>query len=106
MYNFYRWFPTGKIIFMAPTLPLVRQQVKACYEIMGIPVQDTALITGRIKAEHRTSIWKARRLFFCTSQTVQKDLENNRLDASNVVCVVLDEAHKATGKYPYCPTAP
>jgi ERCC4-related helicase len=87
---------------MAPTLPLVRQQVKACYEIMGIPVQDTALITGRIKAEQRTSIWKARRLFFCTPQTVQKDLENNRIDASNVVCVVLDEAHKATGKYPYC----
>lgn len=34
MYNFYRWFPTGKIIFLAPTKPLVSQQIGACYNIM------------------------------------------------------------------------
>lgn len=33
MYNFWRWFPRGKIIFMAPTKPLVTQQVESCYRV-------------------------------------------------------------------------
>lgn len=33
MYNFWRWFPRGKIIFMAPTKPLVAQQVHSCYRV-------------------------------------------------------------------------
>jgi len=101
LYNYYRWFPTGKVIFMAPTLPLVNQQVHACYEIMGIPASDTAILTGRVSAERRTIIWKERRVFFCTPQTVQKDLEGARCPAKQVVCVVLDEAHKTTGDYAY-----
>lgn len=102
LYNYYRWFPTGKILFLAPTLPLVDQQVQACYEIMGIPATDTALLTGKIPATQRAVVWNEKRVFFCTPQTVQKDLENNRCDASKVVCVVLDEAHKSTGDYAYC----
>ena len=102
LYNYYRWFPTGKVLFLAPTLPLVDQQVQACYEIMGIPASDTALLTGKVAAPQRTSIWQQKRVFFCTPQTVQKDLENDRCPASEVVCVVLDEAHKATGEYSYC----
>lgn len=46
MYNFYRWYPTGKIIFMAPTRPLVKQQIDACYNIMAIPKDTTAELTG------------------------------------------------------------
>ena len=102
LYNFYRWYPTGKVLFLAPTLPLVDQQVQACYEIMGIPASDTALLTGKVPAVQRTTIWKERRVFFCTPQTVQRDLEANRCDALQVVCVVLDEAHKSTGEYAYC----
>ena len=46
MYNFYRWYPQGKIVFMAPTRPLVSQQIQACYNITGTPVEDTAEMTG------------------------------------------------------------
>lgn len=47
MYNYYRWFPAGKIVFMAPTKPLVAQQIQACYGVMGIPQQHMAELTGR-----------------------------------------------------------
>ena len=47
MYNFYRWYPQGKVVFMAPTKPLVAQQIEACYNIMGIPQDHTAEMTGK-----------------------------------------------------------
>lgn len=46
MYNFYRWYPAGKIVFMAPTKPLVAQQIEACYKVMGIPQAHMAELTG------------------------------------------------------------
>ncbi|KAL0169385.1 hypothetical protein M9458_033981, partial [Cirrhinus mrigala] len=45
MYNYYRWFPAGKIVFMAPTKPLVAQQIQACYGVMGIPQEHMAELT-------------------------------------------------------------
>jgi Fanconi anemia group M protein len=99
MYNYYRWFPEGKIVFLAPTRPLVSQQLDACYKVMKIPERDTAEITGRQKT--REILWSNRRVFFCTPQTFQKDIEENRCDARKIVCICFDEAHKATGKYAY-----
>lgn len=49
MYNFYRWFPSGKVVFMAPTKPLVTQQIEACYRVMGIPQFHMAEMTGILK---------------------------------------------------------
>lgn len=46
MYNFYRWYPLGKIVFTAPTRPLVAQQIEACYNIIAIPPKDTIEMTG------------------------------------------------------------
>ena len=99
MYNFYRWFPTGKIVFLAPTRPLVRQQIEACYNIMGIPEVHTAEISGTVK--NRERLWRMRRVFFCTPQAFERDIENGLCDIGMVVCLVLDEAHKTTKKYAY-----
>ena len=47
MYNFYRWYPNSKIVFLAPTKPLVTQQIEACYNVMGIPQEHAAEMTGK-----------------------------------------------------------
>ncbi|KAL0486019.1 hypothetical protein AKO1_012294 [Acrasis kona] len=102
MYNYFRWYPTGKIIFVAPTCTLVAQQIHACYNIMGIPMKDTTLLTGKVAPEKRTSIWKRKRVFFCTPQVVNNDLIDGICPGGEVVLVIVDEAHKASGNYPYC----
>nr|XP_018669630.1 Fanconi anemia group M protein homolog isoform X2 [Ciona intestinalis] len=103
MYNFYRWFPQGKIIFIAPTKPLVAQQSKACYDIMGIPADDQAEMTGSsMQVKKRQDLWTNKRVFFLTPQLFNNDLASGTCPACDIKCVVFDEAHKAQGNYAYC----
>jgi len=108
MYNYRRWFKAngGKVVFCAPTRPLVTQQIKACYQIMGMPLSETAEISGKTPPVDRKELWMNRHVFFCTPQTLMKDLSSGNLDGSAIVCLVLDEAHKATGKYDYVSVIP
>ncbi|KAK4516388.1 sphinganine kinase lcb4 [Mucor velutinosus] len=101
MYNYWRWFPDSKILFLAHSRPLVDQQIEACFTICGIPQDQTAEMTGVSKADKRRDLWRAKRVFFATPQTVQNDLRSGICPAHLVACVVLDEAHKATGNYAY-----
>ncbi|XP_046337083.2 Fanconi anemia group M protein-like isoform X2 [Haliotis rufescens] len=102
MYNYYRWYPQCKIVFMAPTKPLVAQQIHACYNIMGIPPEDTAEMTGNMNPAERRRTWKEKRVFFLTPQVITNDLSRGTCPADTVKCLVIDEAHKALGNHAYC----
>nr|XP_046268211.1 Fanconi anemia group M protein isoform X2 [Scatophagus argus] len=102
MYNFYRWYPSGKIVFMAPTKPLVAQQIEACYKVMGIPQAHMAELTGSTAAKQRQEVWRTKRVFFLTPQVMVNDLSRETCPARQVKCVVIDEAHKALGNHAYC----
>ena len=49
----YRWFPSGKVIFVAPTKPLVAQQIEACHKTCGIPGSDAVELTGDVAKKKR-----------------------------------------------------
>eukprot|EP00057_Strongylocentrotus_purpuratus_P017531 XP_011672005.1 PREDICTED: LOW QUALITY PROTEIN: Fanconi anemia group M protein [Strongylocentrotus purpuratus] len=102
MYNFYRWYPRGKIVFMAPTKPLVFQQIEACFNIMGIPQEDMVEMTGNMHPPERKKSWQVQRVFFLTPQVMTNDLSRRACPATDVKCVIVDEAHKALGNHAYC----
>ncbi len=87
---------------MAPTRPLVTQQIKACHYICGIPQSDSVELTGMTSPALRALAWQTRRVVYCTPQTVENDLRKGRLDPRDVSLLVVDEAHRASGDYAYC----
>ncbi|EHK24843.1 uncharacterized protein TRIVIDRAFT_30360 [Trichoderma virens Gv29-8] len=101
MLNFYRWTKTAKIVFVAPTKPLVTQQIDACYNIAGIPRSETTLLTGDIAPALRSDEWEKRRVFFMTPQTLLNDLSHGYADPKSIGLMVIDEAHRAVGEYAY-----
>ncbi|KAH7281773.1 hypothetical protein KP509_36G062700 [Ceratopteris richardii] len=102
MYNFFRWFPAGKIVFTAPSRPLVLQQIEACHESVGIPQEYTIDMTGQMNPGQRSKVWQDKRVFFVTPQVFEKDIQSGSCPMKELVCLVVDEAHRAMGNYAYC----
>ncbi|KAF2203740.1 P-loop containing nucleoside triphosphate hydrolase protein [Delitschia confertaspora ATCC 74209] len=101
MLNWFRWTRGAQIVFVAPTKPLVAQQVEACFGIVGIPRSQTSMLTGTIPPGLRAEEWANKRVFFMTPQTMINDLKTGICDPKKIVLLVVDEAHKATGAYAY-----
>ncbi|KAL8677865.1 MAG: hypothetical protein Q9186_005751 [Xanthomendoza sp. 1 TL-2023] len=101
MLNWFRWTTESQIVFVAPTKPLVSQQVKACFEIAGIPRSNTTMLTGATMPGIRAEEWLNKRVFFMTPQTILNDLKTGICDPKRLVLLVVDEAHRATGSYAY-----
>ncbi|KAJ9068850.1 hypothetical protein DSO57_1024503 [Entomophthora muscae] len=101
MFNFYRWFPKMKVVFTAPTKPLVAQQIEACYNICGITQKDSVELTGAQSQASRVNSWATKRVFYLTPQVLENDLKSGLVNARDVACIVIDEAHRAQKAYSY-----
>ncbi|KAL8949113.1 MAG: hypothetical protein Q9222_004756 [Ikaeria aurantiellina] len=101
MLNWFRWTFDAQLVFVAPTKPLVAQQVKACFEIAGIPKSATTMLTGATPPGIRAEEWSSKRVFFMTPQTIVNDLKTGICDPKRLVLLIVDEAHRATGGYAY-----
>jgi ATP-dependent DNA helicase MPH1 len=89
------------ILFMAPTKPLVAQQIRACFDIIGFTRDDICDLTGSIVPAKRAPLYRSKRVVFASPQVIQNDLGTGLCPVERIVCVVIDEAHRATGDHAY-----
>ena len=100
--NYYLWFGNGKIFFLAPTKPLVKQQRMSIDNTKLIKKADVCELTGDIKKKDRKDQYHTHRIFFATPQTIKHDLiDNHFIDPKSIVLIIFDETHKCVGDYAY-----
>jgi Fanconi anemia group M protein len=89
----------GKILFMAPTKPLVEQHKKSFEKLSEIC--DMEIITGATKPESRAKLYKKAQVIFATPQTIENDAKSQILKFDSFILLVVDEAHRSVGNYAY-----
>lgn len=94
-------YPTSKIVFVAPTKPLVEQQLETFQKHITLDEAEFALFTGSVSPKKREELWASCRFIFSTPQTIENDVLANRYTLEEVSLLVIDEAHRATGDYAY-----
>ncbi len=94
-------FPEGKIVFCAPTKPLMDQHERTMKESLNINPESIVQVSGQIDPKKRKEIWDGGQVFVCTPQTIQNDIIQRRIKLEEIVFMCLDEAHKAVGDHSY-----
>lgn len=89
----------SKVIFTAPTKPLVEQHKQLFSEYLKT---EMFTATGKISPEEREKIYPATKIIFGTPQTLENDILTRKLNLENVSLMIFDEAHRASeGDYAY-----
>ncbi|MFX1502808.1 MAG: DEAD/DEAH box helicase [Promethearchaeota archaeon] len=92
----------SKVIFLAPTKPLVEQHYKSFSDLTELPVETLITLTGAINPEKRRSLWTDVKIAFMTPQVLQNDLISRLYSIEDVSLIIFDECHRAVGDYAYC----
>ncbi|MCK4327529.1 MAG: DEAD/DEAH box helicase [Candidatus Diapherotrites archaeon] len=91
--------PKKKILFLAPTKPLVAQHLKSFEDFTNILELD--MMTGETPAKKRRQKWDDARVLFATPQTIESCLFAGDVSLDDISLIVFDEAHRAVGDYAY-----
>ena len=94
-------FPDSKVLFLAPSRPLVDQQARYLKRVLDLEEELVVCLTGQDSPEDRQEIWKDARVVVMTPQALQNDLVQRSYDLKDVSLVVFDEAHRGVGNYAY-----
>ncbi len=90
----------GKILFLAPTKPLVEQHATFLARVLK-DESVVMMMTGETPPEKRAELWRKARIVTSTPQVIENDLLSRRIDLKDVSLVIFDEAHRAAGNYAY-----
>src|SRR2546425_1464498 len=94
----------GKILFLAPTKPLVEQHAASLRDLLV--VERIALFTGEVTSpEERELLWRENKVIVSTPQVIRNDLRAERFSLEDVSLIIFDEAHRAVGDYAYVDVA-
>ncbi len=91
----------SKIIVLAPTRPLINQHYEVFQKNLSIPEEHFEVLTGKTPPGKRTALFHENKILFYTPQTLRNDLVNKKYSLEEVCLIVFDEAHHASGEFPY-----
>ncbi len=93
--------PGKKVLFLAPTKPLVDQQATRFREVLDIPAEHVVCVTGDVPPAVREILYAQSRILCSTPQTCEHDVLSRKLDFKDFSLIVFDEAHRTVGEYAY-----
>jgi len=94
-------FPGEKVVFLAPTRPLVEQHFSYFKENLPELFADMQLFTGNVPAEKRKLFWETADIIFSTPQCVANDITKGLYTLEKVCLLIEDEAHRCFKNYSY-----
>ena len=91
-------FRNSKILFLAPSKPLVAQHMNTFRKHVDAKMN---IFTGEVNPNLRKELYGENEIIFSTPQTVANDILGKRVDMNDFSLLVLDEIHKCVGNYDY-----
>ncbi len=93
--------PSGKILMLAPTKPLVEQHLRYFSKNLLIDPEEVIMFTGTTPPAKRVDLWKKARFCISTPEVIKNDLIAERYDLKDVALLIVDECHRTVGNYAY-----
>jgi Fanconi anemia group M protein len=94
-------YPESKILFLAPTRPLVEQHFNYFKKHLPELFAQLTAFTGRTPAYERKEQWNHSEIIFSTPQCIANDIRNKLYNLSEVSLLIEDEAHRCLRNYDY-----
>ncbi|PNX48785.1 MAG: hypothetical protein BV459_01570 [Thermoplasmata archaeon M11B2D] len=90
-----------KILFLAPTKPLVQQHYENCKKFLAVEPSVVQMLTGNLSVKKRRELFHRATIVVATPQTIDHDLRAKRYTIQDFGLVIFDEMHRAVDRYAY-----